>query len=81
MKVRVHEGPDTSGILGVYECVSELMVGITVGIPSGATYRIDSIAKTQTIDSGVSLEETSIFCTRSSGLPSSGGVVQLIVPD
>ena len=79
MKVLLHEGMDTTGVVGWYECVTELKPGMTVSVPGGTTYDINNAALNRTSGSGEPFDHLAIYCSRSSLPAHSPGVIPIVV--
>jgi hypothetical protein len=81
MRILLYEGETSTDILGAYECEFELLPGMTVAIPGGATYYINKTAKNTTSGVGDPQVMMSIMCKRSTNSADSPGVIPLIIPE
>jgi hypothetical protein len=79
MRILFYEGETSTDMLGAYECKVELLPGMTVAIPGGATYHINRVAKNTTSGVGDPQVMMSIMCRRSTISADSPGVIRLLV--
>ena len=79
MKLLLHEGMDTTGTMGWYECMTELKPGMTISVPGGQTFDIHSIVKNQASGAGEPFKHLAVYSVRSSVSPIAVGVVPLVV--
>ncbi|HXJ87580.1 MAG TPA: hypothetical protein VMS18_12235 [Candidatus Binatia bacterium] len=79
MKILLHEGTDTTGAMGWYECMTDLKPGMTISIPGGRTFDIQGVIKNQTGTGGEPLQHWAVFSVRSSVPANTVGVMPLVV--